>query len=582
MSARLRSGLEAASAPAFKLTFAALLILAALGTTYTGSEENFPEFELPGVLVRGMVVSGILLPGALAVGLRSKAGANAALALVTLVGVFTAYVVHTEMFHPANRVWMIFALAAVGFTLFAAFRAIDNARWAGLALSAAASLPILEFVRSRVWPMIAPGISTPGGLLYLGNPLMWAGLIAVCAVGVVALYLMFKAADPSRWGAFAILAVLLFVAGSLFWLYRHYDQSGDGYYAAGWEAHPNVRGVTFKETPNIYFVGFDAITPEAIMRKHMGIETTDFHRAMERDMRRFSNLFANSVGTTYFYRTLMALDLDILLEHREATGSSPNYFAGHDLSPLVWIMRENGYETTSIYQDTFFGYEPGPGIDHYIIRRKGAVCSLLDRDIRPWGFWGYCWNHIEESGRTEGSGLTNGGFLVRELAGIDRDSPQFVIAHLYLPGHTSKMFDYDSRDARERFLESYERNFNSAAIYLEQIIDHLKANDPDGILFVYGDHGALLSVGVQVEDNPEFVLQDWFGILGGVYPSDRCGSEFDAAESKGYVTTLDVVHAILECLSGGQSPLEIPRRDRFWTYHLPEDHAYEYEEFLYE
>ena len=117
---------------------------------------------------------------------------------------------------------------------------------------------------------------------------------------------------------------------------------------------------------------------------------------------------------------------------------------------------------------------------------------------------------------------------------------------------------------------------------LEQLIDHLRANDPNAILFVFGDHGALLSNGMELEDDPAFFLQDRFGILGGMYPRDRCAPELDEAESKGYMTSLDVVHAILACLSGGQSPLIEPRRDRFWGSGMPENHSYDYKEFLYE
>ena len=58
--------------------------------------------------------------------------------------------------------------------------------------------------------------------------------------------------------------------------------------------------------------------------------------------------------------------------------------------------------------------------------------------------------------------------------------------------------------------------------------------------------------------------------------------ELDEAERKDYVTSLDVVHAIIECLSGGQNPLLGPRRDRFWSSSIPQDHSYDYKEFLYE
>ena len=99
---------------------------------------------------------------------------------------------------------------------------------------------------------------------------------------------------------------------------------------------------------------------------------------------------------------------------------------------------------------------------------------------------------------------------------------------------------------------------------------------------MFGDHGMWLSRGADLEENPAFFLQDRFGILGGVYPRDRCAGYFDEAESKGYMTILDAVHAILTCLSGGQSALVGTRHDRFSGSGVPREHEYRYEEFLYE
>ena len=581
---QVRSRLAAGSEGAFKLTFATLLIVAALGFTYTGSNDNFPPFELRGVLLRVLAFSGVLLIVALALP-WGRGLSNAALALATLAGVFTAYVVHTELFHPSNRVWMIMVLAASLFTLFSAFRVIEEFRWGGIALTVAAALAVAAAAWPEVGPELQAGMSTPGGLLYVGNPAMWAVLALACTGSALALYVFSRVVHPSYWGGLAMLAAASFLAMLILALEFEFGEGGSGYYSDGWEDHPNVRSVAFSETPNIYFVGFDSITPEAVMSKYMGIETTDFHRLMEREMRRFRNLFANAVPTKISFNALMALDQDIYRENRESR-RLPNYFAGHDLSPLIWLLRLNGYETTSIYQDTYFGRAQGPHIDNYAVNKRSALCSLLDEGIRALAFWGYCWSSgAERLPATER--LSSGDFLVQQLSGVDKGSPQFVIAHLWLPGHTPGMFDYKNREDRERFLAGFERNFNKAAIPLEQIIEHLRANDPDSILFAFGDHGAWLSRGFDVEDDPAFVLQDRFGILGGVYPRDRCAPELDEAERKGYMTSLDVVHAIIECLSDGQSPLIEPRRDRFWIPSvvddsIPEDHSYDYKEFLYE
>ena len=282
------------------------------------------------------------------------------------------------------------------------------------------------------------------------------------------------------------------------------------------------------------------------MRKHMGIGATDFHRLMDGEMRRFRNLFANAVPTTHSINTMMALDQDIYLR-AYGTRRRPSYFAGHDLSPLVWLLGQNGYQTTSIYQNPHFGQAQGPHIDNYVIKDKSVLCSLLDEGIRPLAFGGYCWNWESEHHSAV-------DFLVQRLSGVGRAGPQFVMAHLNLPGHTPKIFDYENQQERERFVSVFEERFNKASIPMQRIIEHLRANDPDAILFVFGDHGAWLSRGLDVEGDPAFFLQDRFGILGGVYPRNRCAPQFDEAERKGYMTSLDVVHAIIQCLSAGRAP----------------------------
>ena len=143
------------------------------------------------------------------------------------------------------------------------------------------------------------------------------------------------------------------------------------------------------------------------MQKYIGVETTEFHMQFNSEARRFRNLFANSVPTYYSINSLLALDQEIFLERRR-----PSYFAGHALSPLIWIMRENGYETTSIFNSTFFGHIKGPHIDNYVINEKhGGICTLLDEAIMRWAFWGYC--RIMEVDWRQGDSVYKGDFLVR-------------------------------------------------------------------------------------------------------------------------------------------------------------------------
>ena len=156
------------------------------------------------VLTLGMVVSGVLLLSAQVIALRSKTAANAALAGVTLACVFTAYVVHTEIFFPANRVAMLGICGAALFGLFVAFRVIDEHRWGGLALSAAALIGIVL----PIGPDLFQGLSTPGGMLSPEDPRLWVALIGMCSAGLGILFALSRYVDESHWGGMALLSVV--------------------------------------------------------------------------------------------------------------------------------------------------------------------------------------------------------------------------------------------------------------------------------------------------------------------------------------------------------------------------------------
>ena len=567
--------LEMTREGAFKLTFAALVIAVAIVATVHPSRHNISTVELAAVLALGMIVSGVLLLGAQSLALRSRTAANAALAVATLACVFTAYLVHTELYYPQNKLALAAVCAAALFGLFVAFQVIDERRWGGVALSAAA----LVAVSAPLWPDLAAGLSSPGGVLSPDEPRFWLALLGMLGAGLLALFAFARTVDQSHWGVVALLAVVSAGVAVIVWTGLQVERR---LVSGSWEWRGGIRTIALEETPNVYFVGFDSIVPESIMRKYLSVETTDFHSMFDSEARRFRNLFASGARSYQSVNTLMALDQDIFLAGNRPSYfvRTPSYFAGHDPSPLVWIMRENGYEITSIYEDTYFGHTKGPYVDNYVIRDGlGGVCSLLDEDVRRWAFWGYC--GIVNADLHRGDAVSPGDFLVRELANVgERGAPQFVMAHIYLPGHTTGRFRYDNERARREFGEWYRERSNRAAVYLGQIFEHVRSNDPTAILFVYGDHGMYVSRGVALEDDPTFFLQDSFGVLGGVYPPDRCEEHFGEEESKGYMTTLDAVHAILGCLSGGQSVLLEPRRDRFLDGFR--EHGYHYREVLYE
>lgn len=411
-------------------------------------------------------------------------------------------------------------------------------------------------------------------------------LILLCTAAGVALSVAFRVFDEVRWGGVAILEATLvglciIIGGHLL--------SGKGTVEGD---VTNLREVSFRKTPNLYFVSFDAMAPQVLLDKYLKLGATRFHDWFEKKFRRFPNFFSNAPNTTHSLNLLLALDPSVyggqlkVLEERGDEGNA-FLFSGQNPSPLLGILRKSGYETTSIYGDTFLGDKKGPYIDNFITYRNSTVCNLLDAKIRNVAFWMYC-SFIDLTDRFgQGSDVTD-LMTVEQITKTDTDgTPQFVIAHIYTPGHTDKSFRYDVSESLEKYKARYLKEVNGRALsYLETIVRHLERNDPDAIFFVYGDHGPFLSQGLSFADNREFVIQDHYGVLGGIYPRDACAAWFDDALSQGYLTILDAVHTILRCLSDGESVyLSDPPKYRILNWQalpLGSEGVLDYKEFIYE
>ena len=447
-------------------------------------------------------------------------------------------------------------------------------------------LGTLFFLRSKVianavlslivLASVATGYIIHTDLFLTGNG---AVLIALCAGSGAGLFVAFRLIDELDWGGIVLSAAALLGLGAIAG-----GHLGSGDLPAAGDT-TNIRDISFRETPNLYFISFDAMAPRSLLKKYLDLETTKFHDLFDISFRRFPNFFANTVPTMETLNTVLALDTDVYSSQQKELRtrgdvSNPYLFSGQHPSTLLGILHKNGYETTSIYHDSYFGRRKGKYIDHYITFWNKTVCSLLDADIRDFSFWGYC-PFLVGKGIDWRAGQDLAAEQITKVSA--KNKPQFVIAHLYAPGHTHKSFRYDDAEQIEESRAGYIYHSERAARYLDLIVGHLEENDPGAILLIYGDHGPFLSQGVQFEDNPDFVFQDNYGVLGGVYPHDTCAGRFDEASSQGYMTILDAVHALLRCLSGGESPLVKPRKYAQPALGpIPLDDKPYYRDFLYE
>ncbi len=362
-------------------------------------------FDLDAIPALGGAVNTVLLLGALFL-LRRKNVANAALSLIVLAGVGTAYIVHTDLYLAGNRALLALLCVMSWAGLFVAFRVVDELRWGGAALSGVALLGL--------------GVIAGGHL-----------------------------ADRT-------------------------PVSGDV---------SNIRQISFQRTPNLYFVSFDSMVPRSLLRKNLGVETTGFHDLVEDRMRRFSNFFSDSVRTKHALNSVLALDVDVYASQRrelrkQGRNPEPFLFSGRNPSALLGILHRNGYETTSIYVNDYFGRRKGPYIDNYITFVRSTACNLLDDSIRVLSFWGYCHfggsfrgshrlveavtnDHIDPESRGP---LWRQGLTVEAIKKASaNDGPRFVMAHLNLPGHVSRSFLHGNVEQFEAY-KSYKESNRSHAM----------------------------------------------------------------------------------------------------------------------
>ena len=403
-------------------------------------------------------------------------------------------------------------------------------------------------------------------------------LIVLSCAAYAAVFVGLHAVDDHPWAG-VVLAVMA-LAGIGVALYRPYYDS--------WPVvDREIREISFKQKPNVYLVGFDGMTPAALLDR-FDIESTPFHDLMSSRFRVFRNFFTSDVFTVWAFNSLLTLDENVRYRYGVAM-PDVRLFAGTHDAPLFRLFRVNGYEITTLYRDRYFGSRGGPYIDNYITMTPEVVCGQLDVAVRDFSFYGYCniGARLAEllgvysvgSIEAESSASANQRVVEHILQRSALERPQLVLAHIFCPGHTGSHFDMHNQDDMAAFRPQYIADVDYAAGLLAQIVDHLETHDPNAILFVFGDHGPVLTQGMDPSNDMPFFITDRYATVGGVYPPHRCSAYLGlpASRAANYTTTLDTMHGILRCLSGGQSATNVERDDRMIVrYHL------RYEDFLYE
>ena len=337
--------------------------------------------------------------------------------------------------------------------------------------------------------------------------------------------------------------------------------------SAGVESKPTI--VKLNKTPNIYFMGLDALSPESVAKRHLEVEVVTYAEALrENDFRTFENAFGDRAGTKNFFNSLIALDVDIF-DKLPSDVERYQFFNGIRSGILFETFRANGYFVQTMYMNPMFGTEQGSFVDFYGISNRRDICTHIALFSNELAFMGLCHEFTRPLfAELVTSGLKRLGwdpmwddFLsARMLLAAKAQRPWFTMAHTLAPAHVHGGYRHENEKDRIVYRETFIKREKIAADLIAKWVEFIKREDPNAILVISGDHGFWLTEGqynheMDTDEKRRFFVIDRHAISLSIWPKDTCQGEFDREVAKGHITVTQMVRALIRCLAGGTDPL---------------------------
>jgi hypothetical protein len=372
-----------------------------------------------------------------------------------------------------------------------------------------------------------------------------AAIATILAVAILAFTVYWASYRQPRFGLFA---ALLYLAAIVFQTISTLPENSRGL--------QGTQKVDFHYFPNLYIVSVDSMIPEALAGRLLGkefakLEYAEFFRGVNATI--FRNVFADRIPTKQSLNALLNLSIN---PHTDG-GDKHRYFTGVADSIVYRIFRENGYSISSGFEQAGYFGPKGRFIDEYseLTGKRFPFCKFRLK----WyylQFFGFCFASDAVKKMRD---MDNASWSARVLASIkekasNRNERWLTYYYVYEPiGHTP--LDFSISD--ERALRAYRQHFGSQVpklvSFLKELLSTVRAHDPDGIILVFGDHGAWLSRDLEIESGERFWIQDRHGVFAAVVGNPRCRPGGDFGSNGGGFTTPSLILArLLSCLSGAK------------------------------
>lgn len=334
--------------------------------------------------------------------------------------------------------------------------------------------------------------------------------------------------------------------------------------------------VTFEDKPNIYVVSFDALMPTRNTVDYLGIDRPAYVSVLENNGARiFENTFSDYSITDHSLNSVLYLDPDIYrsLPHiiQPLSGLVP--------SPVYRIFRNNGYKINAARGG--WRMLRGKYADDFTPHISRQSYCMISRHWLYLQHLGYCTFKKKIINRYFKPSSSNQlSFEEQLFDAFEKRSatqqPWFNFVYIFSPGHTPRSYTRTEQELVD-YTKYFAKNQKETAQYVQMLIDHIKFNDPTGMVLIFGDHGPTLSRGLPLNDeNARFIMRDRHGVVSAVYPGDICSSYLGVRDEKKFITPSGLVRQLITCLSGGDDPID-------WEVDYSGPYKdYKFEDYLYE
>lgn len=319
------------------------------------------------------------------------------------------------------------------------------------------------------------------------------------------------------------------------------------------EIRQDFETAKFKTRPNIYLFIYDAYGSKAAYERLFDFDNGAHYAALEQRGFKVLHTFSNYTST---WHTTTATFIGAHHYLRLAYGNDDTrigrpMMAMMSHNPVLETLKSNGYLLQQIHGLDYFVNEQGRLDYIYPVESLSSALRLFDLPIL---------NKL--GGRKRRVSLeTQTQVLYDRIAkpSAQTSEPWFTFSHVNVPAHAPGVPWLQLAG----FVPTFRKNTELANAHMLEMVDRIKAADPNAVIVIFGDHGArrynevwgtgdpndaFKAAGV----TPETVTLDQFGIMIAVH-APRCGDYVYPA-----LTPVNIMRTVFACLA--EDPALMTRR----------------------